>query len=60
MTATANVETNEREGRGMQRSRITQLRQEPLAGAPFWLLLLGLWGLMEIAWRWRRVRAWIS
>jgi hypothetical protein len=36
------------------------LRDEPLAGAPFWLLLLALWGLLEIAWRWRRVRARIS
>jgi hypothetical protein len=47
-------------GRGMQRGKITHLRQEPLAGAPFWLFLLGLWAVMEIAWRWRRVRAWIS
>jgi hypothetical protein len=44
----------------MQRGRITRLRQEPIASAPFWLLLLGLWAVMEIAWRWRRVRAWIS
>ena len=40
--------------------RVAKLRDEPLAGAPFWLLLLALWGLLEIAWRWRRVRARIS
>jgi hypothetical protein len=40
--------------------KITRLRQEPLAGAPFWLLLLVLWGFLELAWRWRRVRARIS
>jgi hypothetical protein len=40
--------------------RIAKLRNDPLAGAPFWLLLLGLWAGMEVAWRWRRVRAWIS
>ena len=46
----------------MQREagRITNLRQRPLAGAPFWLVLLVLWGVMELAWRWRRVRARIS
>jgi hypothetical protein len=37
--------------------RVAKLRHEPLAGAPFWLLLLVLWGLLEIAWRWRRARA---
>jgi hypothetical protein len=41
-------------------ARITNLRQKPLAGAPFWLVLLALWGVMELAWRWRRVRARIS
>jgi hypothetical protein len=40
--------------------RVAKLRREPLAGAPFWVLLLALWGLLEIAWRWRRARAWIS
>ena len=46
----------------MQRDadRITRLRNKPLAGAPFWLILLALWGVMELAWRWRRVRARIS
>jgi hypothetical protein len=44
-------------GRGMQRRKIIHLRREPLAGAPFWLILLGFWAFMEIAWRWRRVRA---
>ena len=37
--------------------RVAKLRREPLAGAPFWLLLLALWGLLEIAWRLRRARA---
>ena len=37
--------------------RVAKLRREPLVGAPFWLLLLVLWGLLEIAWRWRRRRA---
>ncbi len=37
--------------------RVAKLRRQPLAGAPFWLLLLVLWGLLEIAWRWRRARA---
>jgi hypothetical protein len=40
--------------------RISNLRQQPLAGAPFWLLLLALWAALELAWRWRRVRARIS
>jgi hypothetical protein len=40
--------------------RIKDLRQKPLAGAPFWLFLLVLWGVMELAWRLRRVRARIS
>ena len=40
--------------------RITRLRQEPLAAAPFWVLLLLLWGFLELAWRWRRLRARIS
>jgi hypothetical protein len=40
--------------------RATRLRNNPLAGAPFWLILLALWGVMELAWRWRRVRARIS
>jgi hypothetical protein len=40
--------------------RIKDLPQKPLAGAPFWLFLLVLWGVMELAWRWRRVRARIS
>jgi hypothetical protein len=39
---------------------ITMLRSNPLVGAPFWLILLALWGVMELAWRWRRVRARIS
>ena len=37
--------------------RIAKLRSQPLAGAPFWLIILVLWGVMELAWRWRRVRA---
>jgi hypothetical protein len=37
--------------------RVAKLRREPLAGAPLWLLLLAVWGLLEIAWRWRRARA---
>jgi hypothetical protein len=40
--------------------RITKLRHNPLTGAPFWLILLALWGVMELAWRCRRVRARIS
>jgi hypothetical protein len=40
--------------------RITRLRQGPLVAAPFWLLLLALWGFLELTWRWRRVRARIS
>jgi hypothetical protein len=40
--------------------KITNLGRKPLAGAPFWLVLLVLWGVMELAWRWRRVRARIS
>jgi hypothetical protein len=40
--------------------KIRRLRQEPLVGAPFWLLLLMLWGFLELAWRWRRIRARIS
>jgi len=40
--------------------RITKLRSNPIASAPFWLVLLVLWGLMELAWRWRKVRARIS
>jgi hypothetical protein len=39
------------------RGRVAKLPRGPLAGAPFWLLLLVLWGLLEIAWRWRRARA---
>jgi hypothetical protein len=37
--------------------RLAKLRNEPLAAAPFWLFLLALSGLLEIAWRWRRARA---
>jgi hypothetical protein len=37
--------------------KITKLRQQPIAGAPFWIVLLVLWGLLELAWRWRKVRA---
>jgi hypothetical protein len=40
-----------------EEGRITRLRREPIAGAPFWLVLLVLWGVMELAWRWRRIRA---
>jgi hypothetical protein len=40
--------------------RITRFRNQPLASAPFWLVLLVFWGVMELAWRWRRVRAHIS
>jgi hypothetical protein len=40
--------------------RGSRFRNSPLAGAPFWLILLVLWGVMEIGWRWRRVRARIS
>jgi hypothetical protein len=40
--------------------RITRLRNQPLASAPFWLVLLVFWAVMELAWRWRRVRAHIS
>jgi hypothetical protein len=40
--------------------RGAKLRHGPLAGAPFWLALLALWGLLELAWRWRRVRARLS
>jgi hypothetical protein len=43
-----------------QAGRITKLRQQPIARAPFWIIILVLWGLMELAWRWRRVRARIS
>jgi hypothetical protein len=42
---------------GTDRAKLTR---GPLAGAPVWLVLLALWGLLEIAWRWRRARAWIS
>jgi hypothetical protein len=42
---------------GTDRAKLTH---GPLAGAPVWLVLLALWGLLEIAWRWRRARAWIS
>ncbi len=38
-------------------SKLTRLRQQPLAGAPFWLFLLALWGILELAWRWRKLRA---
>ena len=38
-------------------SKLTRLRQQPLAGAPFWLFLLVLWGMLELAWRWRKLRA---
>jgi hypothetical protein len=38
----------------------TRLPNNPLAGAPFWLILLVLWGVMELAGRWRKVRARIS
>ena len=37
--------------------RIAKLRQQPLAGAPFWIVILVLWAVMELAWRWRRARA---
>jgi hypothetical protein len=37
--------------------RVAKLWRQPLAGAPFWVLLLALWGFLEIAWRWRRARA---
>jgi len=40
--------------------RVRRLRSNPLAGAPFWVILLALWGVMELAWRWRKVRARIS
>jgi len=40
--------------------KIMNLGQKPLVGAPFWLVILVLWGVMELAWRWRRVRARIS
>ena len=40
--------------------RVERFRSQPLASAPFWLLLLALWAVLEIAWRWRRVRARIS
>jgi hypothetical protein len=40
--------------------RVTRLRNNPMAGAPFWLILLALPGVMEVAWRWRRVRARIT
>jgi hypothetical protein len=43
-----------------EEGRITRLRQGPLAGAPFWLFLLALWGFLELGWRWRRIRARIS
>jgi hypothetical protein len=43
-----------------EEGRITRLRQGPLAGAPFWLFLLVLWGFLELAWRVRRIRARIS
>jgi hypothetical protein len=47
---------------GMQQDegRLTRLRNRPIATAPFWLVLLVLWAVMELAWRWRRVRALIS
>jgi hypothetical protein len=38
-------------------SKLTRLRQQPLPGAPFWPFLVVLWGILELAWRWRRVRA---
>ena len=37
-------------------SKLTRIRQQPLARAPFWLFLLVVWGVLELAWRWRRVR----
>jgi hypothetical protein len=40
--------------------RVTRLGNKPLVGAPFWLVLLVLWGVMELAWRWRRARAQFS
>ncbi len=40
--------------------RMKHLRRQPLARAPFWVFLLALWGVLELAWRWRRARAWIS
>jgi hypothetical protein len=40
--------------------KIANLGQKPLVGAPFWLVVLVLWGALELAWRWRRVRARIS
>jgi hypothetical protein len=43
-----------------EEGRISRLRQEPLAAAPFWVLLLLLWGVLELGWRWRRIRARIS
>jgi hypothetical protein len=41
-------------------SKLTRLWQQPLTGALFWLILLVLWGILELAWRWRKVRARIS
>jgi len=43
--------------RGGEMSKLTRLTQQPLAKAPFWLFLLVLWGVLEVAWRWRRARA---
>jgi hypothetical protein len=38
-------------------SKLMRLRQQPLASVLFWLLLVVLWGILELAWRWRRLRA---
>ena len=57
----ANVEAIEKGGQYMpEAGKIANLGQKPLVGAPFWLVILVLWGVMELAWRWRRVRARIS
>ncbi len=36
---------------------LTRLGLHPLARAPFWLFLVVLWGILELAWRWRKLRA---